>query len=147
MIKINAVDGVRTMMLVFQRGDYVIERLREVFAEEGIDTGLIVGGIGSLDICKLHTITRTEVPSEDRYFSLEGPIEVGSLQGSIAGAEPHIHVVVDDVANDKTYVAHLEEGSRCCYRMEMGIIVFQDTQTKSVVNAETGLIDIVPAED
>ncbi|MBC7234543.1 MAG: DNA-binding protein [Chloroflexi bacterium] len=147
MIKIDAAKGVRTMMIVFQRGDYVIEKLREVFAQEGIDTGLIVGGIGSLDICHLHTITRTEVPSVDRYLTLEGPVEVGSLQGSIAGAEPHIHIVVDDVANDKVYVGHLEPGSRCCYRMELGIIAFEGTKTKSVKNPQTSLIDIVPAEE
>jgi len=147
MIRIDAKQGTKSMMLVIQRGDYVVETIRDVLASEGIDTGLIVGGIGSLDICKLHTITRTTIPSEDRYLTLKGPVEVGSLQGSIAGSEPHIHIVVDDVDNDKVYVGHLEEGSRCCYRMELGIIAFQGIRTQSVTNAETSLIDIVPVED
>lgn len=147
MLAIPAPGPTRTMMVSFRRGDYIIEELRELFKQEGVDVALITSGIGSLDICKLHTITKTGLPSEDRYFDLEGPIEVGSLQGSVAGGEPHIHVVVDDVANDKVYVGHLEPGSRCCYRLELGVIVLEGVRTRRVQDPETKLVDIVAIED
>ena len=134
------------MMVYFARGDYIIEELTALFKREGIDAALIVGGIGSLDICKMHTITKTSLPSQDRYFTLEGPVEVGSLQGSVAGGEPHIHIVVDDVANDKVYVGHLEPGSRCCYRMELGIIVLEGAKTRRATDPETGLVHVVQVE-
>ena len=147
MLVIPALDAVRTMMISFRRGDYVIEELRQMFEREGIDAALITSGIGSLDICKLHTITNTGLPPQERYVTLEGPIEVGSLQGSVAGGEPHIHVVVHDVAQDELHVGHLEDGSRCCFRLEMGLIVLEGVRTKRVVDPETTLVDIVAVEE
>jgi len=145
MLSFKAPGPVRTFMVTFRRGDDIIEELRVLFKKEGIESALITSGIGSLDVCKLHTITNTGLPPQERYFSLEGPIEVGSLQGSVAGGEPHIHVVVHDVAQDKVYVGHLEPGSRCCFRVELGLTVLDGVKTKRVVDPQTGLVDIVPA--
>jgi predicted DNA-binding protein with PD1-like motif len=147
MITIPAPGTVRTIMVSFRRGDYVIEELRAFFQKEGIDAALITSGIGSLDICKLHTITNTGLPPEERYLSLEGPIEVGSLQGSVAGGEPHIHIVVHDVAEDEIHVGHLEEGSRCCFRLELGLIVLEGVKTVRVTDPKTNLVDLVAVED
>ena len=146
MLSIEAIHGTRTFMVSFRRGDYIIEELREMLKKEGVDAGLITSGIGSLDVCKLHTVVSTGLPPKDRYFNLQGPIEVGALHGSVAGGEPHIHVVVHDTVNDKVYIGHLEEGTRCCYRVELGLIVLKDVKTKRVTDTETGLIDIVSAD-
>jgi len=145
MIVIKAPSTVRTMMVSFRKGDYIIEELRALFEREGVDAALITSGIGSFDICKLHTITGTTLPPGERYFALEGPIEVGSLQGSVAGGEPHIHVVVDDVASGKQYVGHLEPGSRCLFRVELGVIVLDGVKTARRTDPQTHLTDIVEA--
>ena len=147
MLTIPAPGAVRTMMISFRRGDYVIEELRKLFQEQDIDAALITSGIGSFDLCKLHTITNTGLPPEERYLSLEGPIEVGSLQGSVAGGEPHIHIVVHDVAKDELHVGHLEEGSRCCFRLELGLIVLDGVKTERVTDPKTNLVDIVAVEE
>lgn len=147
MLSLEAIDGTRTFMVSFRRGDLIIEELREMLKKEGIDAALITSGIGSFDKCELHTIVSTGLPPEDRFFSLEGPIEVGALHGSVAGGEPHIHVVVHDTANDKLYVGHLEPGTRCCYRVELGLIVLVGVRTKRVTDEKTGLIDIVSADE
>ncbi|MBN1138869.1 MAG: DNA-binding protein [Anaerolineae bacterium] len=143
---VDGIPYVRTMMVSFRRGDYLIEELRAFFQQDGIDAALITSGIGSFDICKLHTITNTGLPPEERYLTLEGPIEVGSLQGSVAGGEPHIHVVVHDVARDAMVVGHLEEGSRVCFRAELGLIVLDGVKTRRITDPETRLTDIVLAE-
>ncbi|MBN1640468.1 MAG: DNA-binding protein [Anaerolineae bacterium] len=147
MLVIPAPGAVRTMMISFRRGDYVVEALRTLLQREGIDAALITSGIGSFDICRLHTITNTGLPPEERYLRLEGPIEVGSLQGSVAGGEPHIHVVVHDVAKDEMHVGHLEDGSRCCFRLELGLIVLDGVRTRRVTDPQTHLVDIVAEED
>ena len=146
MLVISAPEAVRTMMVSFRRGDYLVESLRGFLKKEGIDVALITSGIGSFDICKLHTITNTGLPPEERYFTLTGPIEVGSLQGSVAGGEPHIHVVVHDVANDEMHVGHLEDGSRVCFRAELGLIILDGVKTRRVTDPDTHLTDIVLAE-
>jgi predicted DNA-binding protein with PD1-like motif len=147
MLSIEAPGAVRTMMVSFRRGEYVIEELIDMLAREGIDAALITSGIGSFDICKLHTITNSGLPPEERYVKLEGPIEVGSLQGSVAGGQPHIHVVVHDVAKDEVHIGHLESGSRCCFRLELGLIALKGVATTRMTDPETGLIDIVAVED
>lgn len=145
MLTIEAPESTRTIMVSFRRGDYIIKELRAFLEKEGIDAALITSGIGSFDVCKLHTIANTGLPPEERYYTLEGPIEVGSLQGSVAGGEPHIHIVAHDVANDVVHVGHLEPGSRCCFRAELGLIVLNDVKTKRVTDPGTKLTDIVEA--
>ena len=61
MISIEAPGAVRTMMISFRRGDYIIEELRELFKKEGVDAALITSGIGSFDVCKLHTPSQARV--------------------------------------------------------------------------------------
>ena len=147
MLTIMAPGAVRTAMVSFRRGDYIIEELRELLAKEEVDAALITSGIGSLDVCKLHTITNTGLPPEERYLTLEGPIEIGSLQGSVAGGEPHIHVVAHHVANDQVVIGHLEPGSRCCFRVELGLIMLDGVATQRVTDPQTQLVDIVVKEE
>lgn len=145
MLSIQAKQGTETYMISFRRGDLILEELEKFLKEKGIDAALISSGIGSLDICNMHTITSTDLPPVDKHISLKGPVEVGSLQGSVAGGSPHIHVVVHDVTKDKVYVGHLEPGSRCCYRVELGLTVLKGVRTKRLTDEKTGLIDIVEA--
>ncbi len=145
MLTIQAKNGIETYMISFRRGDLIIEELEKFLKEKGIDAALITSGIGSLDICNMHTITSTDLPPVDKRISLQGPVEVGALMGSVAGGSPHIHVVVHDVKNDKVYVGHLEPGSRCCYRVEIGLTVLKGIKTKRLSDEKTGLIDIVEA--
>ena len=143
MTVIRQKSEVKHYMVSFRRGEYVLEGIKNLIEQEKIDAGLIVSGIGSMDVCKIHYIETTALPPSDRYVTLNGPIEIGGFQGSIAGGEPHIHIVVFDQSNGTTHVGHLEPGSRCCYRVELGILAFSDVETKRETDPETGLIDIV----
>jgi len=143
MLIIPAVQGTKDYMISFRRGDFIIEELEKFLKKENIDAALITSGIGSFDICNMHTISSTDLPPVDRQIQLKGPVEIGSLMGSVAGGFPHIHVVVHDVQQDKVYVGHLEPGSRCCYRVEIGLTVLVDVRTKRITDQKTGLIDII----
>jgi len=134
-------------MISFRRGDYIIEELRELLDREGVETALIISGIGALDICNLHTVTNPTLPPVPRYCALEGHIQVGSLQGTIAGGEPHLHVIVShNTDNDRIYVGHLEPGSRCCYTVEMGLMILEGLRTKRVRDPKTGLVQVVVSD-
>ncbi len=145
MLAFPADQGTRTYMVSFRRGEYIIEELRRFLQAEGIDAGLITSGIGSFDRCRLHTITSTGLP-RGAFPHPRGPPEVGSLLGSVAGGEPHIHVVLHDVANDVHHVGHLEEGTRCCFRVELGVVALLGVRTRRHMDPETRLVDIVPEE-
>jgi len=70
MLVIPAPGAVRTMMVSFRRGDYIIEALREFCQQQSIDAALITSGIGSFDICNMHTITNAGLPPGERYFTI-----------------------------------------------------------------------------
>lgn len=136
-------EDVRCIMLAFQRGELVIEALREFLKSRQIDAGLITSGIGSMDVCRIHYITTTGLPPHDEFVDLEGPLEIASLHGSIAGGEPHLHISLFNQSTGQFHIGHLESGSRCCYRVELGIIAFPKVNTKRIKDESTGLIDIV----
>jgi predicted DNA-binding protein with PD1-like motif len=146
MIAIPAKNGIKTYMISFRRGDLVLEELTAFLKKEGIDAALIGSGIGSFDVCNIHTIADVDLPPRDLYTTLKGPVEIGALHGSVAGGEPHIHVVVHDVKADKVHVGHLEKGSRCCYRVELGLTALTGVKTTRKSDPATGLIDILPVE-
>jgi len=143
MIVIEQNGNVQYFMIALRRGELVLEKLRGFLKDRNIDAGLIISGIGSMDICNIHFIKSTTLPPEDEFIKLEGPIEIASLQGSIAGGEPHIHVSVFNQVSGKTFIGHLEDGSRCCYRIELGLIVFPSVKTARITDPNTGLIDII----
>ncbi len=118
----------RTLLLVLERGDDVVACVREALAHEGAQTGLVTAGIGSLSTLHMHTITRaTGASAGDVHMQASGPIEVGSMLGSIQNGEPHIHFVAHHTGEDRTYIGHLEPGSIVAWRAEIGLILFDAT--------------------
>jgi predicted DNA-binding protein with PD1-like motif len=127
-MQIHKAEGpTRAFLLILERGDDVLACIREVIAREGARTGLVTAGVGSFSVLKMHTITTAEPPSKDLYMDAAGPIEVGSMLGSIANGEPHIHFVAHHTADDRTYIGHLEPGTLVAFRAEVGLVLFDGT--------------------
>lgn len=127
-MQIHKAEGpTRAYLLVLERGDDVIACIREVIARDGAKTGLVTAGVGSFSVLKMHTITRAEEPSKDLYMDAAGPIEVGSMLGSIINGEPHVHFVAHHTADDRTYIGHLEQGTLVAFRAEVGLVLFDAT--------------------
>jgi len=120
----------RTILIMFDRDDLLLEGLQEVVKKERIDTAAITGGIGSLQRVHLHTITRTAVPSVDKYWNFTGPIELASVQGSVIGGDAHAHITVFDWDSKTTYIGHLEPGSVVAYRAEVSLTVLEGVKTE-----------------
>jgi len=121
---IEAQGTTRALLLILERGDDVLACVRQVIAREGARTGLVTAGVGSFSVLKMHTITTAEPPSRDLYLEAAGPIEVGSMLGSIADGEPHIHLVAHHTADNRTFIGHLEPGTLVAFRAELGLLLF-----------------------
>ena len=122
---IPAEQETRTLLLVLERGDDVLACINEALEREGAQTGLVTAGIGSFSVLHMHTITRAHGESAgDVHMEAEGPIEVGSMLGSIQNGEPHVHFVAHHTADDRIYMGHLEPGSIVAWRAEIGLILF-----------------------
>jgi predicted DNA-binding protein with PD1-like motif len=99
----------RIVVLNFERGEKLLEGVREQLEELGIREAVLVSGIGTLTKAVFHRVVSTAVPPQDEFITLEGPIELSALQGMVVDGEPHFHMVFSDL--EKTYSGHLEDGS------------------------------------
>jgi predicted DNA-binding protein with PD1-like motif len=120
----------RTILVMFDRDDLLLEGLQEVVKKEKVDTAAITGGIGSLQRVHLHTITTTALQPVDKYWNFTGAIEMGSVQGSVIGGDVHAHISVFDWDSKETYIGHLEPGSVVAYRAEVSLAVLEGVQTE-----------------
>jgi uncharacterized protein len=102
-------EGIIVMQLM--PGDLVLESYEQMIAEAGIDTAIVMTGIGSLSYGRLHVVVTNTLPPENKFFELEGPLELVSMMGIIADGKPHLHFGVLDV-NNVYYGGHLEPGCK-----------------------------------
>lgn len=109
----------------FQPDEMLLESIYEAIQAQGIRNGAVISGIGTLKTCRMHYITHTGFPAEDRIFTLNKPLELLSVNGLIADGEPHLHIVVS-CGEDETYGGHLEPGSEVLYLAEIAILVFNE---------------------
>lgn len=103
-------------------GDDVLECVEKVAREEDIQTGVIVSGIATFDRARWHSISTTDFPPEDRFFEIEGPIEVSGIHGIIADYKPHLHFTCANYNTKQVVAAHLEPGCKTLYLTELLII-------------------------
>lgn len=120
----------RVFMIVFERDDLLLEGLAEVARKEGLDTGAIISGIGSLQRVNLHTFARFGFPPEEKPLSFTGAIEVGAIQGSVIGGEVHAHITFYHWDTQATWVGHLDAGSVVAYLAEVSLMEVAGARTE-----------------
>ena len=99
----------RIVVLNLERGEKLLEGIREQLEELGIREAVLISAIGTLTKAVFHRVVSTAVPPQDEFITLEGPIELSTVQGMVVDGEPHFHLVFSDL--EKTYSGHLEDGS------------------------------------
>jgi predicted DNA-binding protein with PD1-like motif len=113
-------DGIgRVLVINLQRGDKLLESIRENLKKHDINNGVILSAIGSLQKAVFHRVTNEDASPLDEIVAIEKPLELASLQGLIVDGEPHFHMVTSDL--DQAYTGHLEEGTTVLYLVEISI--------------------------
>jgi predicted DNA-binding protein with PD1-like motif len=107
----------RIVVLNLERGEKLLESIRQALAELSVRDAVLVSAIGSLSKVVFHRITTTDEVPQDEFITLEGPIELSAVDGMVVDGEPHLHMVFSDLEN--TYSGHLEDGSVICYLAEL----------------------------
>lgn len=108
----------RVVLMNLHRDELLLESVKKAVEEEGI-THAVVQGIGTVKTAHVHRVLSTEVDPKEKYFSVDGPFEVGTIQGAIVDGKPHLHLVMDD--GKQVIAAHLEEGTQSLYVTELVI--------------------------
>lgn len=111
----------RCFFISLDKGEYLLESLKEIISERNIKNGVLVSAIGTLDYCEIHLVANTTDPIVDKFCRWKDKaLEISSVQGIIADGVPHFHIVVSDM--DKAYSGHLENGCRVLNLFE-GVIL------------------------
>ena len=107
----------RVVVLNLKRGDLLLESIRDHVKEAGIKNAVLVTIVGSLSKLVYHRPLNFAASAEDEFITVNAPMEIGSVKGTVINGEPHFHIVAADL--EKTHVGHLEEGTEVLYLAEI----------------------------
>ncbi len=122
----DIIDGIVVQEIVcvyMERGDDFHECIERAARERGIRSGAILSGIGTFDQARIHHIVHTDFPAEDKFVTIEGPVELCSVDGIIANYAPHMHCTMA-LRGEELFAGHLEPGCRVLYLAEVVIAKF-----------------------
>jgi len=142
----------RIFALSLEKGDDVLESVNNLISRENIQAGVLVSGVGTVDNCILHFVTKTDDASS-MYFRewKDTPLEVTSVQGIIADGKPHIHAQVSNTTG--SWGGHLELGCKALYFFEIMIVetpnfnLTRCPRTTDVNNSEHLIMKLVEKEN
>ena len=110
----------KTLIIELERGEKIIEGICDALKEAGIENAIVGSAVGSIQKLNYHRPTDMGAAASDEFVTIERPMEIGSLIGSVFGGIPHFHVVTSDP--DQVYSGHLELGSETMYLLEIVMV-------------------------
>jgi predicted DNA-binding protein with PD1-like motif len=108
--------------LRLDRGDLLLESIEGAIRKYAIQDGAVLTAAGSLSECTYHRVKSLAEKAEDEFITVRAPMEILSVNGLIAAAEPHLHLTLS--ADSGAFGGHLENGCRVLYRAEVTIAKF-----------------------
>ena len=119
-----------------ERGEPLLESLRELVRREGIRNGVILSGFGSLDRSAFTGLLSGEYPAtrfhRDRR---KGGIEVLNITGVIADYHVHAHLTL--CQRDRAFGGHLDEGCRVLSLCEIVLAEVEGVKLKRMFDPKT----------
>jgi uncharacterized protein len=116
-------------------GEMLLETIEAGIKEHDVRNGAVVSGIGTLKVAVMHHIQHDRFPPEDRFFTIEKPLEVSSINGIVANGKAHLHMTVG-YRDEWSVAGHLEPGSEVLYLAEVTLLKFSDLQLDRHFDAE-----------
>ncbi|MDF1513670.1 MAG: DNA-binding protein [Anaerolineae bacterium] len=132
----KAYDGPTELVVVgIAPGEMLLETVQAAIEEHDIQNGAVVSGIGTLKICHMHHIVHDGFPPENRYYTIEKPLEVSSISGIIADGQAHLHMTVG-YRDEWAVAGHVEPGCEVLYLAELAILKFNGLRLDRHFDAE-----------
>jgi predicted DNA-binding protein with PD1-like motif len=116
-------------------GEMLLESIKEAITKHDVGSGVVISGVGTLKTCHMHYVTHTGFPSDNKFYTLEKPLELLSVSGIIADGEPHLHVVVS-CKEEGVWGGHLEDSCEVLYLAEIAILKLKDLQLTRTADPE-----------
>jgi predicted DNA-binding protein with PD1-like motif len=141
----------RVLALVVESGGDLKSSIEEAAKSEGITSGAILSGIGTLERAVLRNPKTGSIPPEVSMIRVEGPVELLSLEGNISigppegsgaeGAESinaHLHAMVSD-RDGRVFGGSLAPGSIVWRQVELLIAKIGGIALKRELDPKTKL--------
>lgn len=113
-------DFGKTIVVELERGERVIEGIEQALEKAGVKNALVVSAVGSIQKLNYHRPTDLGESANDEFLSIDAPMEIGSLTGSVIDGLGHYHIVASDTEN--VYCGHLEPGTEVLYLLEISLV-------------------------
>lgn len=114
----------RHVIMHLGKGELVLESIQSEIERLNIRTGIVTSGIGSARKIVYHRIGNLEKDPLNIFITMEGPTEIGAIQGLVIDGEPHLHITC--YGEDGAYAGHLEPGCEVQYLAEVSILELLD---------------------
>ncbi len=114
----------KTLIIELERGEKIIESICDALKTAGIENAIVGSVVGSIQKLNYHCPTDMGAAASDEFVTVERPMEIGSLIGSVFGGAAHFHIVASDP--DHVYSGHLEYGSEAMYLLEIIMVEVDD---------------------
>ncbi|MDD3334744.1 MAG: DNA-binding protein [Eubacteriales bacterium] len=114
----------RVFMLYLGKGEDVLKSIQTEIDRQGVRSGVMLSAIGSARKIVYHRISKLIDTNSDEFLTVEGPIEIGAIQGLILEGKPHLHITFSDRSG--TYSGHLEPGCEVQYLAEIAFAELLD---------------------
>ncbi len=114
----------RIVLIHLGKGECILESIQKEMKRLNIENGILVSAIGSLRKAVLHYIASTQDQAENKFITIEKPIELAGAQGLIIQGEPHFHLTISDP--DGLHAGHMEPGCEVQYLAELAILELRD---------------------
>jgi predicted DNA-binding protein with PD1-like motif len=127
------------VIIKLDNGEDLFEALARVIDKHGIESGLILSGIGMLRDLKIGFYNGTEY-NKERFAD---PKELLSMHGSVAsGQENRIHIHVGLANNEhKVFGGHLFS-AKVCMLNEIVLLKLDEITLKRELNEKSGLLEL-----
>ncbi len=123
MVLITQSTEIKRIVLVrLNPGEDILLSIRKAVEENDIQTGLIIGGLGSSQSFHYHVVTSCDLPPLEEYPKEDGPYDICSMTGLIINGRVHTHITFSDT--EKVQGGHMEEG---CLALTFSVVMLAET--------------------
>lgn len=116
----------RIVVINLERGEKLLESVREKLKELNIKNAVLISGIGTFRTATIHRVTSFNSKPEEEFITIEQPMELSSVDGIVAEGEPHFHMTFSDL--ESTYSGHLENECEILYLAEIVLAEIVDLE-------------------
>ena len=121
--------------LRLDRDELLLESIQDTIKKHKIEDGAVLTAAGTLQVCTFHAVANMAATPQDKMMTRQGPLEILSLNGIIAGGEPHLHMTLGNNQGETTG-GHIEPGCKVLYRAEITIARFSGPKVARLPNKE-----------